>query len=465
MLASAAPAKFPIPFANGAGGAYIRVVPTPSQIAVTPGAASLTDGFPPLNMTPVAAGGVPPFGQDMNGLMNITTAAIQWLQAGGLPYYDAAFSVSIGGYPNGAMIRRADGAGFWVSQVDNNLTNPDAGGANWGTVLFAGGSQIVGQGLCKFVYSSVSTALLIPFQGNSVYVNGVYVPIPTAGLPLASSLQTDNTDYNVYAYNYTSNISGVANNGGGLFRVTVGSTTNLATGYPLTIASTIGASGLNGNWTVTVVDATHVDLQGSTFAAGYSSGGTLSGPILQGSTTAHVTASNGTEVMSGDVTKAWVGKFRLNGSGQFQQGAGKWFIRSAFNDAGWAMQGVITGGDVSFSSATYAEISSTARLLVLGLAGESFVAKATGSFSEAGANATPFLGVGLNSNTAITGIAGQTLVNTSTSITMLIGECASTLNEGLNTLYLLSKVGSTFTPFWKGGSSTGLVAHSVGSPN
>ena len=131
MLAASVPANFPIPFANSAGAGYIGAVPTASQISITPGAASLTDGFPPLCFTPVSAGGVPPFGKDFNGLLNQITANTQWYQAGGIPTYNSTFSTAIGGYPNGSVLQSADQTGFWRSAVDNNLTNPDTGGAGW----------------------------------------------------------------------------------------------------------------------------------------------------------------------------------------------------------------------------------------------------------------------------------------------------------------------------------------------
>ena len=134
MLASSAPTSFPIPFANNAGTGFIRAIPTASQIGVTPGAASLHDGFVPLNMTPVAAGGVPPFGQDMNGILFESTTAIQWIQAGGLPVYNSTFSTAIGGYPNGAILVMANGKGMWQSTVDNNTSDPDTGGANWAQI-------------------------------------------------------------------------------------------------------------------------------------------------------------------------------------------------------------------------------------------------------------------------------------------------------------------------------------------
>ena len=54
-----------------------NTIPNASQIAITPGAASYNDGFPPLTRTPVAAGGVPPFGEDMNGILYAMSKALQ----------------------------------------------------------------------------------------------------------------------------------------------------------------------------------------------------------------------------------------------------------------------------------------------------------------------------------------------------------------------------------------------------
>lgn len=127
MLRTSVPAKFPIPFASGAGGSFIRPIPEASQIGIQGGAASLTDGFPPLNAQPIAAGGVPPFMQDMNGLEFQITANIQWAQAGGFWTYDSGFSTAIGGYPQGALLESAIMPGrLWVSLLDNNTQNPDA---------------------------------------------------------------------------------------------------------------------------------------------------------------------------------------------------------------------------------------------------------------------------------------------------------------------------------------------------
>lgn len=132
MQDSQQPAKFSIGFGASAGGAYIRPIPTASQIGIQNGAASLTDGFPPLTFLAESAGGVPPFGEDFNGLLSQLSLWCQWVSAGSPAYYDSAFSASVGGYPKGALLNQSANPRFyWVSLVDNNSSNPDTGGANW----------------------------------------------------------------------------------------------------------------------------------------------------------------------------------------------------------------------------------------------------------------------------------------------------------------------------------------------
>lgn len=133
MQLSQIPRKFETPFAASAGPSFINFpVPAASQVGVTPGAASLFDGFPPLNFTPTNSGGVPPRGVDFNGLLYQITAWNQWTAAGGAIPYDATFQATVGGYPNGAVVASLVVQGnYWQSTVDNNTTNPDAGGAGW----------------------------------------------------------------------------------------------------------------------------------------------------------------------------------------------------------------------------------------------------------------------------------------------------------------------------------------------
>ncbi|OYV47724.1 MAG: hypothetical protein B7X10_04190, partial [Burkholderiales bacterium 21-58-4] len=123
-----APAKVPLPFPSSGTK---NAIPTASQIGITPGAASLTDGFPPLTFTPLSAGGVPPAGADFNGIFNLITAIQQWQSAGGFFQFDSSFATSIGGYPLGALLAKASGTGFWLCTANNNSANPDTGGAGW----------------------------------------------------------------------------------------------------------------------------------------------------------------------------------------------------------------------------------------------------------------------------------------------------------------------------------------------
>jgi hypothetical protein len=74
-------------------------------------------------------------------------------------------------------------------------------------------------------------------------------------------------------------ITGAANNGSGLIRITVGSTSGWATGDIKDIASVGGTTEANGTWTITVISGTTFDLQGSTFTNAYTSGGYVAGSL------------------------------------------------------------------------------------------------------------------------------------------------------------------------------------------
>ena len=129
MLAASIPAKFPVPWASSAAAGFTRAIPTTPTAQA--GAASLQLGFPPLTFTDVSAGGVFPFGEDENGILNQITAWSQWQNAGATVGYDSVFSTAIGGYPSGAILYAAAGNAWWLSTADNNTSDPDTGGANW----------------------------------------------------------------------------------------------------------------------------------------------------------------------------------------------------------------------------------------------------------------------------------------------------------------------------------------------
>lgn len=74
-------------------------------------------------------------------------------------------------------------------------------------------------------------------------------------------------------------ITGAANNGSGLIRITVPSTATLTTGDSKTLSAVGGVPNANGTWIITVISGTTFDLQGSTFAGVYTSGGVVGGSL------------------------------------------------------------------------------------------------------------------------------------------------------------------------------------------
>lgn len=189
MLSSNIPVKLLKAFAAGAGGSYRRAIPVASQIGVTDGAASLTDGFPPLNFVPVAGGGVPPFGEDMNGILYEISSWTLWQQLGGPVYFDPIFAASVNGYPKGAVLSSTTNGILWLCTADNNSTDPDGGSpANWTRLFPAKASRteaIAGTNDTDFVtpygLAGALAAAAIPSPPLSLTQNGYIGPIASFG--------------------------------------------------------------------------------------------------------------------------------------------------------------------------------------------------------------------------------------------------------------------------------------------
>lgn len=74
----------------------------------------------------------------------------------------------------------------------------------------------------------------------------------------------------------TVSITNATNNGAGLIRLTVDSTAAWTTGMIATVFNmNSGTTEATGTWLLTVIDGTHLDLQGSTFVHAYTSGGQI----------------------------------------------------------------------------------------------------------------------------------------------------------------------------------------------
>ena len=188
MKQSSFPTKFALPFAGDAGSGYIRTIPQASQVGVTAGAASLTDGFPPVTFDPVSAGGTPPSGADMNGILNWVTSVLQAYQSGYFGVWDGTFATAIGGYPMNAIVSGATAGTYYVSTVDDNMTTPGASGASWQS-LFTG--------------LQVALGYTPPHQGGQAALNGntIYLGLRndvTSGAARVG-LFVDSTDFGAIA--------------------------------------------------------------------------------------------------------------------------------------------------------------------------------------------------------------------------------------------------------------------------
>lgn len=177
MQDSSVPSKIQIPWANSAGSANIRTVPLASQLGIQPGAASFTDGFVPLNFVPVTAGGVPPFGQDFNGILQIVTQWLQWGNAGGAVRYDAGFVSAVGGYPIGATLMSNSGHAIFESLIDNNSGDPNAGAVNW-RILSSVWSLAPWQASGS---ANIQTVTLSPAPTSSSQLSGIPITLLSQG--------------------------------------------------------------------------------------------------------------------------------------------------------------------------------------------------------------------------------------------------------------------------------------------
>jgi hypothetical protein len=123
-------------------------------------------------------------------------------------------------------------------------------------------------------------------------------------------------------------ISNAANNGSGLIRLTVSSSSGWTTGDWKTISGVTGTTEANGTWQITVVNGTTIDLQGSTFANAYVSGGLVAGSLddiegsldaILGSSLAELSAANtsgGIGFFSGPALEATLETAEQSGDGR-----------------------------------------------------------------------------------------------------------------------------------------------------
>jgi hypothetical protein len=118
-------------------------------------------------------------------------------------------------------------------------------------------------------WNNAAAFYVTPWSGNRQLVrNGGARPGQTATPPFQVTSMT---------WGLAQSVTGTGTGAGGNIRLTVASTASMTTGEMRTVSLVTGTVEANGVWPITVIDGTHVDLDGSTFVNAWVSGGTVSG--------------------------------------------------------------------------------------------------------------------------------------------------------------------------------------------
>lgn len=137
MNSSGIPSRTSTIFA--ASGEYNSIAETSTTTTLADGTVTMDVGYPPLTMTPISSGGIPPQGEDTNGIFNRIFTKLQWTDAGGGYPFSSSFASSVGGYPSGAEIPSSDGYAKWLNLTDANTTSPESSsGSSTGWVPLVG---------------------------------------------------------------------------------------------------------------------------------------------------------------------------------------------------------------------------------------------------------------------------------------------------------------------------------------
>lgn len=154
--------------------------------------ASLKAGFPPDTRIPKDIGGEPPDGLDFNGILNVLSQAIVFMQKGNAYQFDA----SLAPYPIGALVRSNDDLTTFQSTIALNSNNPNSNMTGWR--VYNGSGFIVDNLTTNDSAKALSAAQGKALQDNKLEANKVgaangvasldaNTKIPIAQLPNAST--------------------------------------------------------------------------------------------------------------------------------------------------------------------------------------------------------------------------------------------------------------------------------------
>ncbi|NBM90085.1 hypothetical protein GWI78_09140, partial [Proteus sp. G2658] len=100
-----------------------NVIPEKYEASMESNQATWDQGFGQITMLPVSAGGLPPKGQDFNGILNQMCETIVHISKGGVFKFSADYVAAINGYPKGAILQSEDEKKYYQSLIDNNKVN------------------------------------------------------------------------------------------------------------------------------------------------------------------------------------------------------------------------------------------------------------------------------------------------------------------------------------------------------
>ena len=103
-------------------------LPPDTQAVPNSGRTSLALGFPPECSKSIAEGGVPPYGQDVNGILRQITANLEWYSRGGQFAWDASRS-----YDTPAIVFYS--GAFYLALKSSTNQTPSANSSYWRKIL------------------------------------------------------------------------------------------------------------------------------------------------------------------------------------------------------------------------------------------------------------------------------------------------------------------------------------------
>ena len=199
------------------------------------------------------------------------------------------------------------------------------------------------------IYSGATSAAPNGFQRPHIHdvlgddTNGIVIDnahdIARVSHAEFAAFLTSNSPYNAPLYA----ITGAADNGAGVWRITIGGQTQglayaLRTGDPICIANATTQRGIDGCWTATVVDATHIDLQGSTTnvtSSGYlASGSNIVESVTTGAIRIGMTVTGGGVPSGTTVLNVWKNRIYLSQAATFTGTVGLSFASTPYQASG-----------------------------------------------------------------------------------------------------------------------------------